>query len=222
MKDIVRALVGLVLVFSYHIPKIICYALQRSYAQVFNDQENLTADPKVHLQRARKLLRGHNSQLLYAALEVRFALERVLDWELVLAEKATVRSLQEYDPVKKLKALRRIDGQTAFPHKVYLVNPNTGERFEWGQYTPLDDQKVSEIKGRLGALLHPQRGLNLGISTDPWYAQTRTFLSASIGYLEDALKDNTPFFTYEGNSRIEMVRIEDGADVSHRDATTDD
>jgi len=53
-----QALIGLLLVFTVHIPHLIFRALLVSYAYVFNHHENLTADPKEHLKRARKLLKG--------------------------------------------------------------------------------------------------------------------------------------------------------------------
>lgn len=208
MKKIIKALIGLIVIFIVHIPRIIYRLLLLSYALVFNYQENLTADPKVHLKRARKLLKGQNAQLLYAALEVRFALERMIQRELILAEKASGKELKEYNPVKKVKALRPLDEDTEYPHQIFFVNRETGERYNWGQYKPLDEERVKQIQGKLGDLLHPKVGLRLGISNDPWYTETREFLSASIDYLSTVLVNNTPFFAFEGLDFIEMVKIE--------------
>lgn len=75
-----------------------------SYAAIFNKQENLTADPNEHLKRAKKLLRKNkNSLLLYAALEIRFALERMIQRELIFAEKVSKRALKEYSPIKPVQ-----------------------------------------------------------------------------------------------------------------------
>ena len=170
MTNVFKALIGLFLVFLYYIPKLIYQALLVSYAYVFKNEENLTANPIEHIKRAKKLLKKNkNSLLLYAALEVRFGLERMVQRELLFAEKATKKMLKEYDPVKKRKNLTRLDENVDFPHKIYLVNQKTGEKFEWGKYRPMDKNKVSEIKGKLGDLLHPKEGLLLGISNDPWY-----------------------------------------------------
>ena len=180
-----------------------------SYAYVFNRQENLTADPNEHLKRAKKLLRGQNSQLLYAALEVRFAIERMTQRELIFAEKATSRSLKEHSPVKKLQSLRRLDPNTKFPHKIFFVDDTKGIKFDWGSYKPLNATKVTEIQGKLGDLLHPKEGLWLGVSNDPWYQNTRKFLAESIEYLAQAVKDNSPFFAFEGLDYIQKIRIEE-------------
>jgi hypothetical protein len=201
----IRAIVGLLLVFFIHVPRLVYLALLASYAYVFSRQENLTADPREHLKRATKLLKSDNSWLLYAALEVRFALERMAQRELLFAEKATRTSLQEPDPIKKLKALRKLDPNAAFRHRFVLVMGCTGDRFPMEHYYPLDLERVGRIHGRLGDLLHPKVGLSLGITTDPWYLQTRAFLVESIDYLTEVLKDNTPFFTYEGVESMKMV-----------------
>ena len=102
MKAIFKLIIGLILIFIVHIPKLIYHALLLSYAAVFNKQENLTADPKKHLKRAKKLLRkNNNSLLLYAAVEIRFALERMVHNQLIFAEDVSKRMMNEYDPSKK-------------------------------------------------------------------------------------------------------------------------
>ena len=209
MKNVFKSIIGLILVFVYHIPRLIYQLLLVSYAYVFNRQENLTADPNEHLKRARKLLNGQNSQLLYVALEVRFAIERMAQRELIFAERATSRSLQEYSPVKKVKSLRRLDPDTEFPHRIIFVDDAKGIKLDWGSYKPLDMKRVTEIQGKLGDLLHPKDGLRLGISNDPWYQNTRKFLTESIEYLSQVLKDNTPFFAFEGLDYIQKLRIEE-------------
>jgi hypothetical protein len=206
LKSCVKALIGLVLVFVYHIPRLIFLGLLVSYAYVFNRHENLTANPREHLKRACKLLKGQNSQLLYAALEIRFAVERMTFHELALAEKVSNKALKDNDPVKRLAALHRLDEDSKYPHAIYLVDRDSGKRYDWGQYKPLDKQRIKTIEGRLGDLLHAKQGLSLGISDDPWYTQTRQFLKETLDYLEGVIKDNTPFFAFKGLDRIEMVR----------------
>lgn len=180
-----------------------------SYAYVFNRHDNLTASPKEHINRARKLLRGQNSQLLYAALELQFAIERMAQWELIFSAKASERVLDDPNPVKKVKALHLINQETAYEQKIYIINKATGARLEWGRYKPLDKVRTVYIQGRLGDLLHPKDGLPLGIWNDPWYNQTRTFLLESLDYLSNVVKDNTPFFSVSDLSNFEMVRVEE-------------
>lgn len=96
-----KAAAGLALMFLVHLPRGVYFLLTLSYSAVFKDSGRLlTASPKEHLRRASLLLKKDNSHLLYAALELRFALERMVQHELILAEKATERSIQEADPIK--------------------------------------------------------------------------------------------------------------------------
>jgi hypothetical protein len=90
------------------------------------------------------------------------------------------------------------------------VNPETGQRVRWGEYKPLDEARVGGIKGRLGDLLHPKRGLLPGVADDAWYTETRHFLVETAQYLSDRYRNNTPFFALAGVKGIEMLRIEDG------------
>ena len=196
----------MLLVFIYHIPRLVFMALIVSYAYVFNRHDNLTASPKEHLRRARKLLKGQNSQLLYAALELRFALERITFDELAFAEKATNKSLKDNDPGNRVAALHSLNESSKYPHKIYIVDRETGKRSYFGHYKPIDKQRANSIDGRLGGLLHAKAGLNLGISDDQWYIDTRKFLQDTIQYLDGIIEDNTRFFALEGLDRVEMVR----------------
>ncbi len=206
-----KAIAGLILIFAYHIPRLIYILLLASYAYVFNNPHNLTANPEEHLKRALRLLRGgRNSELLYAALELRFALERMADHQLAMADAASRRMLDQTDPQKKIRSLNRLDSDSRYPHQICFVNPETGQRVKWGEYRPLDEARVGAIKGRLGDLLHPKRGLLLGISDDPWYTNTRRFLEDTAEYLLERYKDNTPFFALSGSEGVEMLRVEEG------------
>lgn len=206
--NLVRALIGLVAVFVYHLPRALFRLLLVSYHAAFNPQDTLTANPKEHLRRARNLLgTNRNSQLLYAALELRFALERMVDFEIVMANEATQRMVDEHDSAKKTKNLRRLSSEASHTQQIFLINKATGERVLWGRYKPLDLSKVKVIQGRLGDLLHPKRGLGLGLPSDPWYEQTKCFLVEAHDYLCETSKDNTPFFAFEGLEHIEMVPV---------------
>src|SRR5436189_270230 len=117
--NLVRALIGLVVAVVYHLPRVFFQLLLVSYHAAFNPQDTLTANPKEHLRRARKLLGANrNSQLLYAALELRFALERIADFELVMANEATQRMVDEPDPVKKTKNLRRLSPEASHAQQI--------------------------------------------------------------------------------------------------------
>src|SRR4030042_4956129 len=195
VKNIAKAAVGLVLIFVVHIPRLIYHVLLVSYAAVFNNHPTLTADPAEHLKRAKRFLkRGRLSELLYAALELRFALERMAQRDLLLTELASERVRKEYDPSKKLANLYRIAPAAAYAQDIVFLNKKTGERFKWAEYKPLDRARVSEIKGKLGDLLHPKDGLRLGIPDDPWYEDTVRFLNETAQYLSMVYEDNTPFF----------------------------
>ena len=89
---------------------------------------------------------------------------------------------------------------------IYFKNKETGEKFEWGEYKPLELQKVNEINGKLGNLLHPKDGLKLGFSNDKWYHDTRYYLNESIEYLSNILKDNHPFFAYTNLDQFELIK----------------
>lgn len=200
---------GLLLIFVVHLPRLICHILLLSYAYVFNNRPTLTANPTEHLKRAKKILKRRRlSALLYVALELRFALERMAQRDLLLTDLASERILKEYDPSKKLANLHRIAPESAYAHDIFLVNKKTGERLKWGEYKPLDRERVAAIKGRLGDLLHPKDGLRLGIPDDPWYIETMRFLNETEEYLSIIYKDNSPFFAYERLDNFEVVRIE--------------
>jgi len=209
MKNLCKAILGLILIFVYHIPRLIYVALLLSHAVVFNNHPTLTANPAEHVKRARRILkRGRLSELLYVAIELRFALERMTQRELMFAEMASIRMLKEPDSSKKIANLRRLAPAAVYGHEIYLVNKRTGERFKWGEYKPLDRTRVATIQGRLGDLLHPKDGLALGIRSDPWYTSTRRFLEETTEYLSSLCMDNLPFFALEGVDSFEMVKVE--------------
>jgi hypothetical protein len=209
VKNILKALMGLVLLFVVHIPRVLFLGLLISYGAVFENRPTLTANPAEHLKRARRILRrGRLSELLYAALEIRFALERMAQRELIFAEAASNRMLKEYDPVKKVASLQRLAPDAAFAHEIWFVNKTTGQRIKWAEYKPLDKTQVATIVGRLGDLLHPKEGLLLGVPDDQWYLNTRRFLEDALRYLLEVYKDNSPFFSYDGLDQFEMVKLE--------------
>ncbi len=209
MRNLAKAIVGILLIFVVHIPRLIFRLLLVSYAAVFSNRPTLTANPAEHIKRARAILRrGRLSELLYAAVELRFALERMAQKDLIFADRASNRMLKEYDPAKKVTNLHRLSPDAAFAHEVYFVNKATGKRHKCADYKPLDNSRVDEIKGRLGDLLHPKEGLRLGIPDDPWHIETKRFLNESLNYLSHIYKDNSPYFLYEGREQFEMVKIE--------------
>lgn len=207
-QNLEKAFIGLILLFIL-IPFGIFRLLLKAYSQVFYPVPTLTASPAEHILRARRILRRRNlSELLYAAVELRFALERMAQRELLLANKSSNRMLKESDPKKKIANTHKLNPESAFAQDIFLLNRATGERVHWGRYRPLDKKRIEEIKGRLGDLLHPKEGLMLGIPNDPWYSQTIEFLNSSLDYLEGLCKDNPAFFSFEGLDHIEFVRAE--------------
>jgi hypothetical protein len=218
VRKFAKAVVGLLLIFVVHLPRLAYLGLLWSFAAVFNNRPTLTADPAEHLKRARKILRrGRLSELLYAALELRFALERMTQLDLIFADLATNRMLDDPSPVRKLASLHQIAPEATAAHDFLLVDKTTGERHKMGEYKPLDKARVSQIQGRLGDLLHPKEGLMLGVPDDPWYVETRRFLNETLEYLGKVHRDRSPFFTWDGVDAIEMVRTESGLDASALD-----
>lgn len=170
-------------------------------------RDTLTASPKEHIVRARAILRrGRLSEMLYAALELRFALERITQVELIMADSATNRMLDQYSASKKVASLRQLAPESAVPHDIEIRHATTGEWSKIGEYRPLDQKRASEAYGRLGDLLHAKDGLMLGIpDREPWYRETYEFLELTADFLEEASRDNDQFFSYEGLDHIRMV-----------------
>ena len=211
--NLFKFIIGFFAVIFYFLPKAIYLKLLIAYYILFNNKENLTASPKEHLKRARKLLKGaKNNLLLYAALEIRFALERIVHNELVLSDKATNKALDMYDPSKKRKIMSILDDNVNYRHKIFFINKKTNEKEYRGVYKPLPQEKVNNIKGRLGDLLHAREGLSLGVSNDNWYVQTRNFLFESLEYLTKYLKDNEKYFFYAESNKYELVKFDNGND----------
>lgn len=208
VSSILKLILGLLLIPLFHFPKLLILLLELSYASVFNNTSNLTADPAQHLKRAKKLLRKkQNSIMLYAALELRFALERIVHFQLLLANGSN-KMLKEYDPVKKRNNISRIDPESDFSYKIFYRNPETNKKFLWGVYRPISKDDVNFIKGRLGDLLHPKDGIPLGISNDIWYVQTREFLLEALKILSEHIKNNEQYFAMKGVKNIEFEKIE--------------
>jgi hypothetical protein len=167
-----KALIGLLLIFIVHLPRLLYLALLVSYA----------------------------------AIELRFALERMAQRDLMFTEMASSRMLKDHDPSKRLANLHRIAPNAVFAHEIYMVDKKRGHRFKWGEYKPIDRLRVAEIQGRLGDLLHAKEGLHLGIRSDSWYANTKQFLHEAADYLQAVYEDNSGFFSVEGIDGFEIVR----------------
>ncbi len=207
-RDPWRALIGLLLV-PYHLLRLAYLALLVSYAAVFARADTLTASPEEHLKRARRMVRrGRKSDFLYIAVELRFALERMVDFELSVTSGATRRMLDEPDPVKQLRNQRRLEPRSAAPHRIVMVNKETDDRVDLGTYVPLDEKRISELNGRLGDLLHPKVGIPLGVPNHLWYTETQKFLKSTAQYLLDRYRASTPLVAYAGLDHIELVLIE--------------
>lgn len=188
------AFVGIILVFVVHAPKLIWSLLHLSYAAVFANNPTLTASPKEHLRRAKKLLRRRrHSELLYAALEIRFAIERLTKNE-TASSRISKRVRDDHRPVNKIKALHRADARAKLRHRFWMVVD--GERFHAGEYHPFDLEKVKEITGRLGDLLHPKDGLPLGLKDSAYYRDTRRFLAETVDYLWPIAVRSKPYLMY--------------------------
>jgi len=190
-----KAIIGLFLILIYHIPRLLLQLLLLSYALVFNNQKNLTADPKEHLKRTKKLLKkNQNSLLLYAAIELRFCIERISKEDLFISSISN-KARKHYEPAKQIAILREIEPHSAYEHGVYLINKMTKKEINLGLYKPLDQERVNSITGRLGDILHPKEGLPLGIENCNWYQETKFFLWDTYCYLDILLKNRLSFLS---------------------------
>lgn len=157
----------------------------------------LTADPKEHIRRSELLLGfENNSFLLYAALELRLALERIIHNQYTLSEEQKRGSKKKNDPKRKKLIMNMIDPSSDHDYEIYYVDPQTSEEIFWGVYKNISEKWVKEIDGKLGSLLHMKLGLNLGIETDPWYNKTREFLEETTEFLKERTTDSVSYFSY--------------------------
>lgn len=169
----------------------------------------LTADPKEHIKRAKLLLDfNNNALLLYAALELRLAAERLQHNQLSLSEHATINNKKGNDPKKKKLIMNNIDPDSDFDSKIYYNDSKSGNRIYWGEYKNISTQKIKNIEGRLGNLLHMKEGLKLGINNDPWYTDTRNFLSDTADYFDERLTNSDYYFSFTNLDNFELVKNE--------------
>jgi hypothetical protein len=210
IRIIVRLFIGLLFVFIIHLPKLLMSLLEASYYKIFKNHRNLTANPKEHIKRAKKLLKtNRNDLLLYAALEIRFAVERMLTSELILAEGVSNKMLKEYSPVKKRSNLSILDPAFDNNHVIEYQNDKTGEKILWGNYFAIDKGKIKIMHGKLGDLLHPKIGLKLGVHNDPWYIETKRFLNESVAYL-NRFEKSEKYFAFKGMKGFNMIKTDKG------------
>ena len=167
----------------------------------------LTADPIEHLKRAEILLGLNDDSLLrYAALELRLAIERIIHNQLSLSEDTTKNNKGGSDPKKKKLIMNQIDPESDYDYDIYIINPGTTEKIFWGTYKSIPEAKVKSIEGRLGNLLHMALGINLGVKNDPWYIETRTFLTETTRYLTERITDSQYYFTFTDLQNYELIR----------------
>lgn len=167
----------------------------------------LTADPNEHLKRAAILLgQNDDSLLLYAALELRLAIERITHNQLSLSEETTKNAKGGNDPKRKKLIMNKIDPKSDSDFNIYFKDPNTKVRIFWGTYKSIPESKTKDIEGRLGNLLHMKTGLMLGVKDDPWYIQTRTFLSETTRYLTERVTDSQYYFSFKDVENFELEK----------------
>ena len=158
----------------------------------------LTADPKEHLRRAELLLRKNNNAfLLYAALELRLATERIQHNQYTMYENHSLKSKRQSDPVRKKLIQEQIDPESDSDYIIYFTEPQTGNRILWGEYKNIPENRVKKIEGRLGNLLHMKLGLKLGVADDLWYHETRSFLESTTDYLKERTEGSCYYFSFK-------------------------
>jgi hypothetical protein len=167
----------------------------------------LTADPKEHLLRARILLNQKNdSFLLYSALEMRLAIERIVHNQLTLSDQHSRGTKNKNDPKRKKLVMGIIDPESNDDYDIFYTDPDSGDRVFWGTYKNIPENRIKTIEGRLGNLLHMKLGLRLGVPEDPWYADTREFLDNTCDYLIERITDSKYFFSYQGLENFELIK----------------
>ena len=158
----------------------------------------LTADPKEHIRRAKILLSSNNdSLLLYSALELRLAIERIIHNQYTLSLEHTTNAKGKNNPKRKKLIMNKIDPDSDDDYNIYLVDPIDGSKIFWGVYKNIPEKKVKEIDGKLGNLLHMNLGLKLGVANDPWYKEKRNFLTETADYLRERITNSLCYFSYK-------------------------
>lgn len=167
----------------------------------------LTADPKENIRRAKILLGQYDdSLLLYCALELRMAIERIVHNQLTLSEDHSMSAKGKNDPKRKKIIMNKIDPESNFNYNIYYIDPETKKKVYWGEYKNIPAKTVNEIEGKLGNLLHMKLGLMLGNSEDPWYSETRSFLTKTSIYLEERTSGSSYYFSYKDLDNFEFER----------------
>lgn len=158
----------------------------------------LTADPVEHIRRAKLLLDLKNDALLlYAALELRLAIERIIHNQYSLSSEQTKSAKNKKDPKRKKLIMNKIDPESDHDYKIYFIDPKNGSKINLGIYKNIPESMVKTIEGRLGNLLHMHLGLKLGVANDPWYSETRTFLKDTSDYLYERITDSQYYFSFK-------------------------
>lgn len=164
---------------------------------IFNNNL-LTADPKEHINRAKILLNYKNdSLLLYSALELRLAIERIVHNQYTISPDHTKGAKSKNDPKRKKMIMGIIDPDSDNDYTIYYIDPVDKKKVLWGIYKNIPTQKVNTIEGKLGNLLHMHLELNLGRIDDPWYNETRRFLLESADYLAERITNSVYYFSFK-------------------------
>lgn len=167
----------------------------------------LTADPKEHIRRAKILLEQYDdSLLLYSALELRLAIERIAHNQLTLSEDHTMNAKGKSDPKRKKLIMKKIDPESDFDYDIFYIDPKSKQKTYWGEYKNIPEKTVKEIEGKLGNLLHMKLGLKLGIAEDPWYSETRSYLTKTLIYLKERISGSSYYFSYKDLENFEFER----------------
>lgn len=167
----------------------------------------LTANPKEHILRAKTLLNLNNdSLLLYSALELRLAVERIIHNQYTLSTEHTRGAKRKNDPKRKKLIMNTIYPNSDIDYNIFFIDPTDGKKICWGVYKNIPEKKAKELEGRLGRFLHMQLGLKLGVPDDPWYYETRKFLNETANYLEERVTDSLYYFSYKDIENLSFAK----------------
>lgn len=165
--------------------------------------------PGAHLERAQALLdTGRHSDVLYAALELRFGVEARLK-EYLIPQDVPKSHKEEWAINKLSRSLESVLGAGDGIFLVFVTQPRTGASFRL-LYTPVSS-RLQEIVKRLGDPLHFPR--SRAAESPEWWGEQRAIIEEGCNLLRLANSGEIlgfPAKDYaEGKANIRVILGED-------------
>lgn len=145
----------------------------------------------IHVERARRALAADDpSDLVYAALEARMAIEELF-YALIpqYAEELPSDVLKRWQPRHIIDALLECNPMVEQYQQITIGDRTTGGPFFTGNYTPVTRQLLKDYYQKLGSYLHaPPTG------EDPDAPEMREFVESALGKVEQHCRETTVVF----------------------------